>query len=312
MSSCVAWYLQITVRTGRVCYYALVVLSLEMIIMMLTWYLLFLCFLRVNWGDTFYDLFFVAAAYNVGNILLNAPSGRGMLYFVGCFFPVMSLWRDKMFYDARFVVDDDLWHRALETVFFMIAASGILFISTEDVMSNPRENVDMFAFALVLAVFTFCNFVGYGEIYFMGVGQPQVLKWTVLRDIKFRILPFMFQLTAATIAGVEYFVHGEGASNAEKDAGSYTEGSSYGNSTYQDGDDHRMLAGDEYETKPYQNDLPIWFCLASVLAIKVHLIVSVQFLFPKDGSHKKFTIPMNVAFVIHRDGEWIMLMLGER
>ncbi|KAI2491721.1 hypothetical protein MHU86_22830 [Fragilaria crotonensis] len=34
-------------------------------------------------------------------------------------------------------------------------------------------------------------------------------------------------------------------------------------------------------------------------------------MFPKDGSHKEFTVPLNINLVIHRDGEWIMLMLGE-
>jgi len=35
-----------------------------------------------NWGDIFFDLFYVAAAYNLGNLLRIDPSPRGLLYLV--------------------------------------------------------------------------------------------------------------------------------------------------------------------------------------------------------------------------------------
>mmetsp|Transcript_8471 Transcript_8471/g.14026 ORF Transcript_8471/g.14026 Transcript_8471/m.14026 type:complete len:587 (+) Transcript_8471:76-1836(+) len=262
---------------------------------------------RVNWGDTFFDLFFVAAAYNVGNILVGSPNARGFLYFVGCFFPAMQMWRDKMYYDSRFVVGDDIFHRVFEAITFLVGAGGIVHIGPVEVMSNPREHPDMFAFALVLTVFSFMNFFGYLEVYFFGVGQPKVLKQVTLRDSLTRILPFGLNLAATVIAGVEYFINGAGGRDEKEEGG-------YADTAYDEkDDDHRILAAGAADPseEAYVNDLPIYLCFGAYWAFFALLVLAVQFLFPRDGSHKNFTIPMNIAFVIHRDGEWIMLMLGE-
>ena len=69
----------------------------------------------VNWGDLFFDLFYVGAAYNLSYIIVYEPTQQeGLLYFLGAFLPVMILWMDKTFYDARFFTHDDLLHRGFE------------------------------------------------------------------------------------------------------------------------------------------------------------------------------------------------------
>lgn len=244
---------------------------------------------RVNWGDTFFDLFFVAAAYNVGNIVVESPSGHGVLYFVTCFFISLAMWRDKLFYDARFVVDDDLYHRFVEAMLFVVVAFGIVHFNPVPIMANPREHPDMFAVALVATIFTSLGIVVYLEIYFNGVGQREVLRNVAIRDVRMRLLPFALQAAATIVAGIEYFVHGAGASNS------------------------RMLAASQVNsTSPYQNDIPIYLLLGAILSQWMFLIISVQVMLPKDGSHKDCTVPLNISLVIHRDGEWIILMLGER
>lgn len=235
----------------------------------------------------------MAAAYNVGNIIVASPTGHGVLYFVTCFFLSMTMWRDKTFYDARFVIDDDLYHRFMEAMLFVVVAFGIVHINPVSIMSNPREHPDMFAVALVATIFTILGMVVYLEIYFNGVGQRAVLKKVALRDIKWRIVTFVLQLAAAIVAGIECFVNGTGAGG------------------------NRMLAAETDEesdssASPYTNDLPIYLLLGALLSQWMSLILSVQIMFPKDGSHKSFTVPLNISFLIHRDGEWIMLMLGER
>ena len=42
---------------------------------------------HVNWGDLFFDLFYVAAAYNLGALLKADPTPRGLLYFFALFLP---------------------------------------------------------------------------------------------------------------------------------------------------------------------------------------------------------------------------------
>lgn len=46
---------------------------------------------RTNWGDIFFDLFYVGAAYNAGNIIVASPTGMGLLYFLGAFVPLVSV-----------------------------------------------------------------------------------------------------------------------------------------------------------------------------------------------------------------------------
>jgi hypothetical protein len=49
------------------------------------------CLPRVNWGDLFFDLFFVAATYQVSLIVGEDPSLTGILYAAGTFLPMMGL-----------------------------------------------------------------------------------------------------------------------------------------------------------------------------------------------------------------------------
>jgi hypothetical protein len=47
---------------------------------------------RVNWGDLFFDLFFVAATYQVSLIVGEDPSLNGILYAAGTFLPLMGMY----------------------------------------------------------------------------------------------------------------------------------------------------------------------------------------------------------------------------
>lgn len=51
---------------------------------------------HVDWGDLFFDLFYVAAAYNLGGMVISALGNddwtRGMLYFVAIFGPLYNIW----------------------------------------------------------------------------------------------------------------------------------------------------------------------------------------------------------------------------
>jgi hypothetical protein len=42
----------------------------------------------------------------------------------------------------------------------------------------------------------------------------------------------------------------------------------------------------------YVNDLPIWLCIAGFLYQMLHMLILIQFLFPSDGRHKQFTVPL--------------------
>jgi low temperature requirement protein LtrA len=91
---------------------------------------------HVNWGDLFFDLFYVAAAYNLGVLLMSAMSDsrqwlRGVIYYLGTFGPLWGTWEVSMFYESRYT-SVDYAHRMFEVVRY-------LFVSTAVVHVKPLE-----------------------------------------------------------------------------------------------------------------------------------------------------------------------------
>mmetsp|Transcript_25014 Transcript_25014/g.70210 ORF Transcript_25014/g.70210 Transcript_25014/m.70210 type:complete len:631 (-) Transcript_25014:114-2006(-) len=259
---------------------------------------------RLNWGDLFFDLFYVAAAYNTSNILVDSPSAEGLLYFVTTFVSVMQVWQLRMYFDGCYVVGDDLYHRFLELFGLCALASAVVHIRTVDVMSNPKENVEMFAFSVSIAVARAIMMLRQVELYQYGIGDP-ALKTVAVRDTLYNTLSISFLLAAAIISGLEFF--------GDDDNNNYD-----GADANYDSGKMRFLAGDSagkdtgyasYETST--TDLPIWLLLIAFFAHFGLFSGHVIFCFPKNGEHKKIVVPMNVDFSIHRHGEWTMLMLGE-
>jgi hypothetical protein len=104
-------------------------------------------------------------AYNLGNQLKADPSPRGLLYLVGAFLPIIGLWLQKLVYDARFYVGDDLSHRFYEVAVFLAIASSILHIRPVSELSHAAETPEMFAFSLSLAVGYFLASGRFVEIF---------------------------------------------------------------------------------------------------------------------------------------------------
>ena len=61
------------------------------------------------------------------------------------------------------------------------------------------------------------------------------------------------------------------------------------------------------------DNVPIYLLLAGWLCVQPLMLFTHWFrgLWKKQVDFKSFTVPMNVHFVIHRTGEWTMLMLGK-
>lgn len=106
---------------------------------------------HVNWGDLFFDLFYVGAAYNLGTNIkydIDQP-GLALLYFFGIFGAILSsFWSAKMLYEARFVLPEDFFHRAVEILHLCMLAMATQHIRPIKYMSNCREHQEMFLFCL--------------------------------------------------------------------------------------------------------------------------------------------------------------------
>lgn len=246
----------------------------------------------VNFSDLFFDLFYVAAAYNLSNIIRQSPTKDGILYFVTCFLAVYMLWWDKTFYDARFFTYDDAFHGVFAVAVLVALASVVLHIRPIAVLSNPTENVEPFALCISLLIANLLSVSRYMEIVFIGcVGQDAAVI-SSRRDALHKILPIVILCAASIYTGIEFYGSG---SEMEED---------------QQNDDHRVLAGDdkEYGSNAYTTDIPIYLILASSI---VHWVPPLIQMFTSSKDFKSVTVPINVDFTIHRYGEWTMLMLGE-
>jgi len=223
---------------------------------------------RVNWGDLFFDLFYVAATYNLSYILVDQPSKEGLLYAAGTFLPIMGMWIEKMYYDARFVNEDDLYHRCYQIAQLVILATAVLHIRPVYIMQDSSKYISMFVFTLCLVLDKLFVFIRYIEIYFYGVGQSTVLKMVAKRDIRNHCLSAAFYIAAMIVAAIEY---------------------------YRTDDSYRRLAEEETttstnETTSEGTNVPIFLCLFGYVGAQLLLTLNVVFCFPSGGRHKELYV----------------------
>lgn len=215
---------------------------------------------RTNFGDLFFDLFYVAATYNVSLILVDEPSGTGLLYAAGTFIPVMGIWVDKTNYDGRFVHEDDLYHRLSQLAQLVILATAVLYTRPVSVMSNISGNISMFLFALAVLLAQVQSILRYVEVYLKGIGQP-AMKISCRFSLACHAVALAFYTAATTIAGVSFY----GPSGAG-----------------------RRLAGEEPTAAGGStSDIPIILMFAGMVAYILVISVNVLFFFPTGGNHKK-------------------------
>jgi len=260
---------------------------------------------HVNWGDLFFDLFFVAGFYNLGSILVDNPSGIGVLYFCGCFFPLSNLWLAKVMYDSRFVYGEDIFHKIFDTAVLVVLATGVSYISVVPKLSNSSKNVEMFGLALSLTLGNALNALRYVECFFFGRGQRRRIEFISKSAAMVQFISGSFYLAATIISGIYYY----GNSDDNYDGGSNSNQEEYNKEDY---GENRILAGEEVDCDSSNiNHIPIILLLLGCVADSLYVIIRIGFCFPGFGEHKKISIPMHIDFLIHRQGEWIMLVLGE-
>jgi Bacterial low temperature requirement A protein (LtrA) len=227
---------------------------------------------RVNWGDLFFDLFYVGATYNVSTILIESPSSRGFLYAAGTFLPVLNVWNQKTKFDARYVTESDVFHRVLTIVGLAIAGVTISNIRSVDILSDASNQSSIFVFTLMLVIESIYASFWYLEVYFCGIGQKQ-LKHASRRDGFNHNINFPFYLAAMIIAAVKYF--GD-APNIN-----YTFGKDMTN--------RRFIATTEVNALQSDGttDIPIFLCLLGYVLHSFYNAFVIIFCVPGGGRHKE-------------------------
>ena len=245
----------------------------------------------ISWGELFFDLFFVAGAYNLASILKEDTTAEGLLYFVGCFGGILQIWNRKLMYDAAFAVTtDDLWHTTHRTMQYIVLGTAVLHIRPVGLMAQPKNSVEMFCYSLALLLDALLVAIQYGEVYKYGEGGPE-LKLTAVRELKKNALVVAFYLAATTVAGVEFYIRGDG---------SLQENVSEAVTVYQH---------ENSEIEP--NYIPIILILCGWLSYGGVILYDAFILYASEREVHKVTVPFNVEYIIHRQGELVMVLLGE-
>jgi Bacterial low temperature requirement A protein (LtrA) len=221
---------------------------------------------RVNWGDLFFDLFYVAATYNVSNLLVASPDKSGLLYAAGTFFPVMDIWHQKTYYDGRYVTEADLYHGLTNVVTLVILGVAILNIRPVAILADPSGHPRIFAFTLMLVLDKLSATTALAEVYFRGVGQPQI-KSASLRELLGRLSTAPFYAAAMIFSAIHFFGDKsttEGrvlATAAVEEQGSYPTGDT--------------------------TNIPIILCLTGFLVGQAYTMINILFCIPGNGGHKE-------------------------
>jgi hypothetical protein len=199
-----------------------------------------------------------------------------------------------MYYDSRYSVGNDVWHHLYDIFTLIAIGTAVLHIRPVAVLSDQENSVDMFAFCTSVVA---GNILAVGRLVevmiFQKAGTPGLYPEAfnaAARDTLWLIFPSLFYVAAMIYTAVQFYGNGSDESSA------------YG--------DSRALA-EAKETAYEEDDIAIWLCVAGAVASMAWIGSVIVFWLPTDGSHKKFMVPMNINYSIHRYGEWTMLMLGE-
>mmetsp|Transcript_37558 Transcript_37558/g.76808 ORF Transcript_37558/g.76808 Transcript_37558/m.76808 type:complete len:705 (-) Transcript_37558:1077-3191(-) len=292
---------------------------------------------HVNWGDLFFDLFYVGAAFNLGVLVLTAGQSigqellRGFLYFFGSLGPLWTCWEVQTFYQSRYLTND-YFHRAVEILRYLCVGTGIYNITPIGHYSDPdSDNVVVFTGAML---FELMLSMGLGlELYFKGIGDKSSIKNHTLDDFKFRNGGlFVLYLAAFIIAAVQYahaqvqeggfFVAVNAAGEKVNEGDLYYPSEADHSATTDDnetshGAEHRVL-GSSSPQEAHSLDRHIWdihdlpMALTAAAYFLRFVLSSVRYHYrERKGDVREWYVPANIDYLIHRYGEFVMLMIGE-
>jgi hypothetical protein len=242
---------------------------------------------HTNWGDIFFDLFYVAAAYNLGTVLAADPTLTGLLYTAGLFLPIQTLWSFKLVHDSRFYHHDDLFHRCYEIALLLALATAVLHIKPVAILSHPTQSLDMF-------------------VYCMGVGVAYLLAQGRLIEVMIcqrygnapHLYPEAYQssrndvfmylgngasfVVAAVYTAWQYYHHNDNEMQVDKAATSGLHQRFLADAT-----DGESIYG---ETQPSSDHVAIWVLLAGTLVGALARLSRIGTKFLSKQSHYEYVL----------------------
>lgn len=274
---------------------------------------------HVDWGDLFFDLFYVSAVYNLGVLGLSGfATGehlRSAIYFLGSLGPLLSCWQFHTYYQARYAAND-LFHRVVKILVFICIGFAIANIVPLDTYSAYETDTVMF-FTLGILLESIISIGQLLELYYRATGDKDCIKAHTMIDIKFRMGPtFVVYVAAFVIAVVNHFAAFEQAEGEGEGSSATSEVSGSGTDNAAGAAPHRLLASKGSDiprvARPVwdNNDIPLTLTAIVYILALVSLIPRTYWLSTRRNI-KSWFVPFNIDYVIHRNGELTMLVIGE-
>lgn len=163
---------------------------------------------HVNWHDLFFDLAFVAAAYNLGIMLITTVNEhywqRGMMYLVAMFGSLYSIWESDMVYASRYTLVD-YSHRLAAIWRFLCVSFAVVSIKPIHLL-GATHGTETFVFCLSLLCESLLRFALNLELYLYGNGDRKAIQNQTKRETLCHVLPSAIAYTVATVvAGYSAF-----------------------------------------------------------------------------------------------------------
>lgn len=238
---------------------------------------------HVGWGDLFFDLFYVGAAFNLG-VLIKSLIGaeqviRGVVYFFGSLGPLWACWDTETFYQSRYLTID-YCHRITEVLRYIFVAAAIFTITPfQDYYDPLSANIVVYTLAMMLE--QMMQLALTVELYFKGLGDEVPIKNHSLYEIKFRKLPILTMYIVAFVIATVTYVRASKNSIDIADRGRFWD----------------------------LFDLPMTI---TAIIYLLELLYQFSWYFKhKNKDVRTYFVPVNVDYLIKRYGEFILLMLGE-
>jgi len=272
---------------------------------------------QIKWNTYFFDLFFVAAAFNLGHLLMSGLNEDDyddtLLYVIGIYGGIYDIFLRASLYDSQFSSSDYV-HRIIELLRIFCLSMVVAYIGPIERMTDPTYK-NTFMMTLWFFLELLIRIALELELYFFTKGDRIAIKNQSKRHLLMEILPVsVFYLAATIIARVLHTEQYDNLVDVLDDLDDTDSGHTTGNTTVVE--EHRFLSSvhiTELEWDVYWNhkgNLPIIFLVFGVLYSHLAMGVISWVLSPKPNI-RSLLVPMNIDFLIHRFGEFNMIFFGE-
>ena len=243
---------------------------------------------HVNWGDLFFDLFYVAAAYNLGTMLITAinPNDwlRGICYFVGIFGSLFVTWETEVYYASRYTVVD-YSHRLFEVIRFIFVSNAVINIQSVSELSDPFTQPTTLLLTISILLESLMHLGLNVELYYKAQGDRKAIKMHTWRKIRNQLFPTSVIYAVAVISAIVLFA------------------TDFDESSVLPKNENMLLA---------LGDVPL--CTLTFGYLYNVISTTKRKVKAKSGGHgdvRNAYVPNVVDYVIQRYNDWTMLLLGE-